>query len=114
MDPNFGSQNGFAQKGSFVPFAVVVTFQIKPGHLEPFLVLMRANAQSSLTQEPGCRQFDVATDPDSPGEVFLYEVYDDAAAFQVHLDSDHFKRFDAAVVDMVAHKHVRTYGEVWQ
>ncbi|MEM7522936.1 MAG: antibiotic biosynthesis monooxygenase [Pseudomonadota bacterium] len=39
--------------------------------------------------------------------MFLYEVYDDAAAFDAHLASDHFKDFDAAVAPMVAAKTVR-------
>lgn len=47
-----------------------------------------------------------------PGEVVLYELYDDAAAFRAHLDSGHFKAFDAAVGDMVIAKQLRTYGEV--
>lgn len=97
-----------------MPFAVVVTFQIKPEKLDAFLPLMQENARKSLVNEPGCRQFDIATDPGTPGEVFLYEVYDDAAAFQTHLASAHFKAFDGAVAEMVAHKHVRTYAEVSQ
>lgn len=95
-----------------MPFAVVVTFQIRPEHLETFMPLMLENARTSLREEVGCRQFDVATDPETPGEVFLYETYDDKAAFQIHLASTHFTRFDRAVAEMVAHKHVRTYREV--
>jgi len=95
-------------------FAVVVTLQINPNSLEAFMPLMAENATRSLTDEPGCRQFDVATDPERPGEVFLYELYDDAAAFDAHLASAHFKSFDAAVSEMVLEKTVTTYAEVQQ
>ena len=64
-----------------MPFAVVVTFQIEPARYVEFMPLMLSNAQASLTQEPGCLQFDVATDPARPNEVFLYEIYSDRAAF---------------------------------
>lgn len=93
-------------------FAVTVTFKIKPGNWERFLPLMRDNAQTSLREEPACRHFDVCTDPERAQEVFLYELYDDATAFQDHLASDHFRSFDAAVADMIESKQVATYGTV--
>lgn len=93
-------------------FAVVVTFRIRPNQMGTFLPAMRANAQTSLAEEPGCHRFDVCTDPDRPNEVFLYELYTDRAAFMVHLASDHFVAFDAHVAEMIATKDVRTYAEV--
>ncbi len=95
-------------------YAVVVTFTIKPDANEAFMPLMHNNAQISLSQEPDCHQFDVLTDPDQPNEVLLYELYTDAAAFDVHLASDHFKRFNAETADMVAAKTVRTFTQVAQ
>ena len=93
-------------------FAVCVTFRIKPDHMARFLPLTLANAQTSLRDEIGCRRFDVLTDPSRPDEVFLYELYEDAAAFDVHLASDHFHAFDKAVGDMIAQKDIRTYTSV--
>ncbi|MFY0596452.1 MAG: antibiotic biosynthesis monooxygenase [Cognatishimia sp.] len=90
-------------------FAVLVTFQIKTECVDAFLPLMKDNAVTSLQKEPGCHVFDICKD--GP-EVFLYELYEDRAAFDVHLDSDHFLAFDAAVADMVADKQVRLYDEV--
>lgn len=93
-------------------YAVVVTFQIKPGAMPDFMPLMLANARTSLADEPGCHQFDVATDEGRPDEVFLYEIYTDRAAFDAHLASTHFRAFDVAVADMIASKLVRTYDVV--
>ncbi len=93
-------------------FAVVVTFQIRPGRMADFMPLMVQNAATSLANEPGCHQFDVATDPERPNEVFLYEIYTDAAAFAAHLTAPHFKSFDRAVAEMIAEKEVRTYAQV--
>lgn len=88
---------------------VTVEFRIRPDRLAAFKPLMAENAAASAREEPGCRRFDVAYSPDGAPVCFLYEVYDDAAAFQAHLASAHFKRFDAAVTEMIADKTVRAW-----
>jgi len=95
-------------------FAVTVTFDIAEGHETEFLRLVTENAGVSLAREPGCRQFDVCTNAEEPRIVFLYEVYDDRAAFDAHLRSGHFRQFDAAVASIVDNKRVETYAEVRQ
>ena len=90
-------------------FAVTVLFRIHPDKIEAFLPLMTGNARLSREVEPGCQMFDICRDGD---ELFLYEIYDDRAAFEAHLASDHFRAFDAAVGDMVADKQVRLFEEV--
>ncbi len=92
-------------------FVVTVTFTLKPGTRNAFLPLMVENASTSLSDEPGCRQFDVCL-CDDPKTVFLYEVYDDSAAFDAHLESAHFTSFDAAVADMIDAKIVQQFTEV--
>ncbi|MHA7773810.1 putative quinol monooxygenase [Roseibium sp. M-1] len=93
-------------------FAVTVVFKIREESMEAFLPLMIENAKASLKHEPGCRQFDVCSDPAHPLEIFLYEIYDDAAAFQAHLATPHFKSFDARVSEMIEEKTIRTYATV--
>ena len=88
-------------------YVVIVDFRIKPERLAAFMPAMLENARLSRENEPGCRSFDVCVDPKEKTSVFLYEVYDDRAAFDAHLATAHFKRFDAAVADMVAAKTVR-------
>jgi quinol monooxygenase YgiN len=90
-------------------YVVIVDFTLKPGKADLFMPLMTENADRSLTDEEGCHQFDVCTDPDNPETVFLYELYTDRAAFDLHLAAPHFKAFDAAVAELVADKKVRTF-----
>lgn len=92
-------------------FAVTVTFTPKPNKMDAFLQLVVENAQTSLDKESGCQQFDVCVD-DARETVFLYEIYDDKAAFDAHLESAHFKSFDAAVADLIAEKTVAVFTEV--
>ncbi len=76
---------------------ILVDFRVKPADHDAFRRLIVENAAASLTREKGCRQFDVLV-PEGPasGQFILYEIYDDAAAFDVHLQSEHFRAFDAA------------------
>ncbi|SFJ53352.1 putative quinol monooxygenase [Jannaschia pohangensis] len=92
-------------------FAVVVTIEVAPGRMPDFLPAMMDNARASLT-EPACNRFDVLTDPSRPDEVFLYELYDDAAGFDAHRETPHYKTFDSIVTPMIAGKSVKTYAQV--
>ena len=89
-------------------FVVTVVFRAKPEHRAAFREAMLENAAASRTGEPGCRIFDVCEKADA-SEIFLYEVYDDEAAFKAHLATEHFKRFDAQAGPWVEHKQVLTY-----
>jgi autoinducer 2-degrading protein len=86
---------------------VTVTFHIKPEHRDSFREAILANAASSLKTEPGCRVFDVCEN--ETGEIFLYEVYDDVAAFQSHRSTDHFAKFDKASAPWIAEKKIARY-----
>jgi quinol monooxygenase YgiN len=87
--------------------ALIVEFRIKAAHVDAFDAAIRYNAQSSIDDEPGCRQFDVCRDPDDAALFFLYELYDDEAAIQAHLQSPHFLQMNAATAPWVDTKVVR-------
>jgi len=93
-------------------FVVSVTFDVVAGRLDAFLPLILANAKASLQIEAGCHQFDVCQHPDNPTEIYLYELYTDASAFDAHCASDHFRAFVSATDGMVAGKTVSTYSRL--
>ena len=92
--------------------AVCVTFTIKSGMIDAFLVPMLENARASVDKEPGCHRFDVCTGGDDPQMVFLYELYSDHDAFAEHQKTDHFLTFNTVAADMIAEKDVRIFGSV--
>jgi (4S)-4-hydroxy-5-phosphonooxypentane-2,3-dione isomerase len=87
--------------------ALVVEFRIRPEFIAAFEAAIEENARLSRETEPGCRQFDVCRDAAEPALFFLYELYDDEAALQAHLESAHFRRLDATSAAWVAGKTVR-------
>lgn len=90
-------------------YVVIVFFNSKPQHTAAFRSALLTQAHNSLEKEAGCRQFDVSQDPIELNAFFLYELYDDERAFKVHLESDHFKSFNAHVTPMTESKRVLTY-----
>ncbi len=93
-------------------YVVTVEFTIDPAQWAAFLPLMLDNARRSREDEPGCRQFDVCTDAGKPDVVYLYELYDDRAAFDVHLASPHFKAFAQATQLMIRNRVVTTWHRI--
>jgi len=74
-------------------FAVIAEFRVKPDQLDAFLKAAQDDAQQSVKDEPGCRQFDVICPEGAIDTVVFYEVYDSRADFDAHLDTPHLERF---------------------
>jgi quinol monooxygenase YgiN len=91
--------------------ALIVDFLLLADGRDRFLELVRDNAAQSVRDEPFCRRFDVIEPSDRPDAVLLYEIYADRAAFDAHLASDHYKRFDAATRELIVRKTV-TFGHL--
>ena len=84
------------------PFVVIAEFRVREGCMAAFLALAREDAEHSVADEPGCKQFDVVTSTDKDGTVLFYEVYDDRPAFDAHLQTPHFARFRDGYPDLVS------------
>lgn len=93
-------------------FVVTVDFVIRSNREAAFVEAMNKQAYNSLHNEDGCLQFDVCQDPEDPRKIFLYEVYRDSEAFDIHLKTDHFLDFDATVRDWTASKTARQWHRI--
>jgi quinol monooxygenase YgiN len=94
------------------PFVIIAEFEVKPDKLERFLELAQTDASQSVANEPGCRQFDVTLDREQPNRVVLYEVYDDEAAFDAHVETPHLAAFRAGIGSLIVSRHVRRLTRV--
>jgi (4S)-4-hydroxy-5-phosphonooxypentane-2,3-dione isomerase len=93
-------------------FVIVVDFHLKPGAKAAFRRLIDENARTSCREEPGCRRFDVLEPAGEGDRIVLYEIYDDRAAFDAHLKTRHFARFNEESAALVAAKVVTEFGLV--
>ena len=89
---------------------VTVEFRIAGDRWQDFLTAVGDQARTSLAMEPACQVFDVVVAADGEPTVFLYEVYDDRAAFDAHLTTPHFLAFDARVRDWTLAKTVQIWS----
>ena len=90
-------------------YVITVEFEVHAEHADSFRDEMLLQASNSLKLEEGCRHFDVAFAHDDPTKCFLYEKYDDRAAFDAHLETAHFKDFAATVAPWLKSKSVQTW-----
>ena len=93
-------------------FVILAEFHLEPGQREHFLEVVRADAEASVRDEPGCRHFDILISDEQPDVVWLHEVYDDPAAFDAHLETPHFERFDRDSKTLVARSNVRRLEQI--
>ena len=92
--------------------AVCVDFEVDLASLDAFLTIMQKNASDSLANEVGCHQFDITQDLQNPTKIFLYELYDDALAFELHKKASHYLEFNQLVSEMVTAKSVRLLQKI--
>jgi quinol monooxygenase YgiN len=97
--PNVAAQSAAA-------YVNAVDLDIVPTELEKYLAAIKENGAATV-KEPGCRQFDILMLASNPNHVFLYEVYDNEAAYQAHRATDHFKKYAATTGSMVAQRNAR-------
>ena len=91
-------------------FVITVDFTVKPGAMAAFRKLIDQNARDSCTQEPGCQRFDVLAPIEAGDRILLYEIYDDRAAFDAHLKTQHFDVFNRESEGLVISKTVAQYN----
>ena len=86
-------------------FVIAVLFETsKP---DAFSNAIEPNAAASR-KEPGCHRFDVCYADDGK-KIFLYELYDDEAAFKAHLATPHFATFADAIKSIVSNKRLERF-----
>jgi quinol monooxygenase YgiN len=106
------SEEAMATSIAAGPLVIIAEFEVKEDKLGQFLDLARTDAAQSVANEPGCRQFDVTLDREHSNRVVLYEIYDDEAAFDAHLQTPHLAAFQAGIEDLVVSRQVRRLTRV--
>jgi quinol monooxygenase YgiN len=92
-------------------YVITVEFVIEPKRSELFRVAILTQARNSLSKEPGCRQFDVCFDEARPERCFLYEKYDDEAAFVAHRKTAHFAEYASTVEPWILSKTLSVWTQ---
>ena len=92
-------------------FSLMVQLEVRPEDRGEFLAAITANAAASVRDEPGCHRFDVTAVEGDESRFVLYELYDDAEAFEAHKRAPHFAAW-RQVADRVLTSQLNTRGTV--
>jgi (4S)-4-hydroxy-5-phosphonooxypentane-2,3-dione isomerase len=104
------SHQAAAQSGPH--YVNLVELDIVPTEFDKFIEAIKENGAASVKTEPGCLEFNIIVSDKDPHHVLLFEVYQNAAALDAHRATDHFKKYQATVVNMVAKREVRAFSSV--
>jgi quinol monooxygenase YgiN len=75
-----------------VGYVVTATWTARAGEVDGVLAAIGKLVGPSRA-EPGCSFYQPYRDPERPEVFFIYEIYDDAAAYAAHAESAHFEEF---------------------
>jgi quinol monooxygenase YgiN len=75
-------------------------FTVKPGSEDRVAEMMRQSTDE-VRREPGNQLFLPYTRETNPREYFVFEVYEDDAAFQEHISADYGARFNGELADLI-------------
>jgi quinol monooxygenase YgiN len=75
--------------------------EIDFAQLEPYKAALQEEIATSIRVEPGVLALYAVSVKDHPTQIRLFEMYANAAAYEAHLQSPHFKRYKSGTAGMV-------------
>jgi quinol monooxygenase YgiN len=84
-----------------VPFVRIAELEIDSSQLERFESAIKEGIETAVRVEPGVLALYAVAEKNNPNHIRVFEVYTDANAYQVHLETPHFKKFRATTDKMV-------------
>ena len=98
--------------GSAGMHLIFVKFRIKAEHLAEFKKEMARHIDYTRKNEPGCAQFDIATDKQDPQVFYLVEMYRDDKALADHRASPSLPIFRPKIEQWAEIREAKI-GNVW-
>ncbi len=86
-----------------------VVVQVKPESQDAFQQLAKDEFRDVPAKFKGCHRFAYWNSTVNPGEVLLYEEWEDSASFDAYRTSDYFKELGGKMFPMLAGKPDAAY-----
>jgi|SRR5688572_11923072 len=84
-----------------VTYMRIAKITVDSTKLNDYLVALKIQMQSALKYEDGVLAYSAVQDKNHPNKITILETYASIAAYQSHIQTDHFKKYKSTVVDMV-------------
>ncbi len=79
----------------------IAKLQIDPAQLDAYRAALKEHAETAVRVEAGVLTLYAVAEKDNPANITVFEIYADAAAYQAHLQTAHFKKYKSTTKDMV-------------
>jgi len=99
-------------RGERAVHLIFVKFRIKAEHMAEFKKEMARQIDYTRKNEPGCAQFDIATDKEDPQVFYLVEMYRDDKALADHRASPSLPIFRPKIEQWAEIREAKM-GNVW-
>jgi quinol monooxygenase YgiN len=83
------------------PYVRVAEIEIDPAQLEAYKTAVKEQVETALRLESGVLALYSVADKENPAHVTVFEIYADAAAYNEHLETAHFKNYQIATQNIV-------------
>jgi autoinducer 2-degrading protein len=105
------NSNAAAAPATSPLYVNIEEFDLDPDQYNNFIVAANFEA-SGAVQDPGVREFDIATATSTKNHVLLFEVYDNAAALEAEMATDRYKAYQEKTKPMIVKSTVTPYSSV--
>ena len=94
-------QRGTAAHPVGSPIVRIAELEIDPAQLDTYKLALKEEIETSIRVEPGVLTLYAVSLKDHPEQIRLFETYRDAAAYESHIQSPHFKIYKDRTRQMV-------------
>jgi len=88
-----------------------VDLDIVPAQFDAFMTAAKSNG-AATPHDQGAHEFNIVVSQKDPHHVLLFEVYDNAAAHDAHVQTEHFKSYQEATKSMIANRKVNQFDSI--
>jgi len=79
----------------------IAELEIHPDHMDAYKAALKDEIAASIRTEPGVLTLCAVSVKDHPEQIRLFEIYRNAASYQAHLQSPHFRKYKEQTQQMV-------------
>ena len=95
----FSSGEASAQNNA--SYMRIANITVDSASLEKYKTALKEQMNAALQLEPGVLAYSAVYHKNNPAQITILETYASVAAYEAHIQTEHFKRYKASVADMV-------------
>ena len=97
----FWTKRGTAAESVGNPIVRIAELEIDPRQIDAYKIALKEEIETSIRVESGVLMLYAVSLKEHPEQIRLFETYRDAAAYESHLQSPHFKTYKDRTRQMV-------------